>query len=604
MTRRDIRKRVLMGIVSLLLIEISSAAGTIPPNSKVVFDWALHLTSDMTSWRTRPVLDGYFEDDFDHLLNYVYSAWNSKFGSSLISSSEMSGIYSEMTGLSALRKAVEVFIIGLDENDEEEGPGPHDHEGHKFKPCDYTFLGSQVDLTSALSRPRRSKRIDTTLRKICSSSSANQETIDACLSLSYIQGMSTLLRVHAINLLKSSTRSNDGKFLKALDNLLNSSLNKLYHENEDLFSSLFKEFNTFTSCTIICPLYERGTPKWNKASLDGSSLITKEQRLFMKMFLSSFLDPEEQLSQCYNKCVAASPLVLLLEEENGESVSSSDECVSSRITYPGNFILDTKYDQAVGGIVNGDIIICSTDVGLCYTLDVNSRWQASFSQFPEGKTIPVPFVTSKSAFTVIGDGTGLWVTGGERYGPGANPFKTTHIYQNGNWKAGPNLPIALYSHCLVHINESFTFLAGGYMNEKQEVDKAWAYDWTSHSWRDLPPMPHPTNKTLCSIMNDEGDVLLSGIDHGFIYNSTTNTWIHLPPGGALPMESRFGGSMAYAEGGVRLFGGSFDPRGSSNYVFRFSESDLKWIQRDGSLMKDRKNVLAISVPLHKFRQCS
>ncbi|QQP56407.1 hypothetical protein FKW44_001062 [Caligus rogercresseyi] len=321
----------------------------------------------MTSWRTRPVLDGYFEDDFDHLLNYVYSAWNSKFGSSLISSSEMSGIYSEMSGLSALRKAVEVFIIGLDENDEVDGPGPHDHEGHKFKPCDYTFLGSQVDLTSALSRPRRSKRIDTTLRKICASPLTSQETIDACFSLAYIQGMSTILRVHAINLLKSSTRSNDGKFLKALDNLLNSSLNKLHHENKDLFSSLFKEFDSYTSCTIICPLYDNSSPKWNKASLEGSSLITKEQRLFMKMFISSFFDPREQEGLCFKKCVAASPLVLLLEEENGESISSEESCISARISYPGGFTLDTKYDQAVGGIVDGDIIVCSTDVGICYT---------------------------------------------------------------------------------------------------------------------------------------------------------------------------------------------------------------------------------------------
>ncbi|QQP56408.1 hypothetical protein FKW44_001063, partial [Caligus rogercresseyi] len=93
--------------------------------------------------------------------------------------------------------------------------------------------------------------------------------------------------------------------------------------------------------------------------------------------------------------------------------------------------------------------------------------------FPEGKTMPVPFVTSRSAFTVIGDGTGLWVTGALQ----------VHIHlPNGNWTNGPDLPIALYSHCLVHVNESFTFLAGGYVKENEGINKAWAFDWTSSNY--------------------------------------------------------------------------------------------------------------------------
>ena len=50
---------------------------------------------------------------------------------------------------------------------------------------------------------------------------------------------------------------------------------------------------------------------------------------------------------------------------------------------------------------------------------------------------------------------------------GNNYLSTSEIFEDGSFKAGPDLPVSVARHCMVMVNETHTVLTGGYGGGEQ-----------------------------------------------------------------------------------------------------------------------------------------
>ena len=46
-------------------------------------------------------------------------------------------------------------------------------------------------------------------------------------------------------------------------------------------------------------------------------------------------------------------------------------------------------------------------------------------------------------------------------------LSSSEIYEDGEFKAGPEMPVTVYSHCMVRLNETHSLLTGGATNLDQ-----------------------------------------------------------------------------------------------------------------------------------------
>jgi hypothetical protein len=61
--------------------------------------------------------------------------------------------------------------------------------------------------------------------------------------------------------------------------------------------------------------------------------------------------------------------------------------------------------------------------------------------------------------------------------------ETSFWNADGSWTVGPFLPYFTHSHCAVQLDETTTFIIGGYNNLTQLFySSVFAYSWVSQSW--------------------------------------------------------------------------------------------------------------------------
>ena len=100
----------------------------------------------------------------------------------------------------------------------------------------------------------------------------------------------------------------------------------------------------------------------------------------------------------------------------------------------------------------------------------------------------------KAASIVFDEGNVLWVTGGsfvteQTLGPLwlPNPLNTTdYVALNGSWP-GPDLPFAVYDHCLAKVSSTKIFLIGGKKSgglffQADVNDVLWSFDISLQKW--------------------------------------------------------------------------------------------------------------------------
>ena len=205
-----------------------------------------------------------------------------------------------------------------------------------------------------------------------------------------------------------------------------------------------------------------------------------------------------------------------------------------------------------------------------------------------------------------------WVTGGQD--KDGNPLKSTEIrWANGTWGPGPDLPQAVYGHCVIQIQRDISVIIGG-----QPFHDNYQYNWVTKQWDTFPQLRESRFYHACGVLrnnlegpaydlsivvfgglsNVDGETLLPSTE---IFNSLSFTW-ELGPNYEMPI---YGATIVqndqdtiYAFGGASVYGGM-----ARNRVLSLSKSDLSTWTYSGESVISRYSHIAISMP-KSFFQCN
>ena len=93
-------------------------------------------------------------------------------------------------------------------------------------------------------------------------------------------------------------------------------------------------------------------------------------------------------------------------------------------------------------------------------------------------TVPGP--TRYHAASIV-EGEKLWITGGLGGGTISSTDSTEYIFSDGRNELGPPMPLGLMGHAMVRINDTTSFLVGGYFYDWDHdygvySNRTWFYD--------------------------------------------------------------------------------------------------------------------------------
>merc|ERR1711892_46150 len=178
----------------------------------------------------------------------------------------------------------------------------------------------------------------------------------------------------------------------------------------------------------------------------------------------------------------------------------------------------------------------------CYLLGRNGSWVTSSSQMTVERSWP--------AAAQLGET--WWVTGG--YDERGNVLSSTEVLTGNTWLSSTPLPTTLYGHCMVKINSSHVFIAGGQDRYNHSTAVAYLYNTISGIFSPLPDMAMATDDPACGILGS--DVWVGGgrtIDvrkSVKLFSLTSQAWREGPP---LPIGTR-AGRMMTVDGSLTMFG--------------------------------------------------
>jgi hypothetical protein len=179
---------------------------------------------------------------------------------------------------------------------------------------------------------------------------------------------------------------------------------------------------------------------------------------------------------------------------------------------------------AVGGLLNlGDPLVCGGGypaTNVCHV--VNQPGQSS--EMHEERYYSASLTLNSSH---------IWVTGGHN---GDDRLQTSEFVSIGQAAVkGPDLPYAVYWHCLVGVNSSTALLCGG-ENDGGYLNECHYMDLVDHSWSPGPSMMTKRRTHSCGIFKSAAHqgrniVIAAGGYNGYYLDSvemldpTTNKWI-------------------------------------------------------------------------------
>ena len=190
------------------------------------------------------------------------------------------------------------------------------------------------------------------------------------------------------------------------------------------------------------------------------------------------------------------------------------------------------------------------------------------------------------------DETTGWVTGGRG-------LSSTEVLANGQLTPGSELPLKLYFHCVVKVNETHIFFAGGRSNE-QSVADAFLFDWPNQEWQKMPDMSVGRDLHACALLqNPAGVIALGGMDYqrtehktSEIFDLRTESWSQGPD---MPNGTELFGMQAVEYQDTFLMLGGCPDTGSRN-VYQFDRDSLEWITREETLTFPRCDHVAFKIP--------
>jgi hypothetical protein len=164
-----------------------------------------------------------------------------------------------------------------------------------------------------------------------------------------------------------------------------------------------------------------------------------------------------------------------------------------------SFLADYPLDQvhgATGGLLtNNNALICGGREGWknyilddCFSIGININ--------PHGikKTKSLTPYRSYAA-SVVWNSTTLWMTGGWV----GIWTKSTEFVQLTGTTPGPDLPLEVYDHCLVSLNDTTVLLIGGVLQSGTTSKATFYYDTDHKTWTDGPSLILGRNGHSCAL---------------------------------------------------------------------------------------------------------
>jgi len=181
--------------------------------------------------------------------------------------------------------------------------------------------------------------------------------------------------------------------------------------------------------------------------------------------------------------------------------------------------------SATGGVIQEVAVICGGGISgesfdECYSLN--------------GKTATlITHMSAKRAYaaSLVIDKTKLWVTGGWSSDTGYLA-SSEYITLQGS-EPGPELPIPIYYHALVAIDNTLSLLIGGLNSEYAPIQTTHYFDHQAHNWIQGPDLMQARREHAAGVVIDEVTteklVIVTGGEHnGILLDSTeilfNNQW--------------------------------------------------------------------------------
>merc|ERR1711892_1128433 len=204
-----------------------------------------------------------------------------------------------------------------------------------------------------------------------------------------------------------------------------------------------------------------------------------------------------------------------------------------------------EYDSYVGRLSPDGPLLCGgyhrgAMQSSCYLLGRDGSWVTSSSQMTVGREWP--------AAAQLGDS--WWVTGG--IDASTHVFSSTEVLTGNTWLSSTPLPTPVFAHCMVKINSSHVFIAGGYDGLGGATAAAHLFSSTSGTFSPLPDMAIARGYHACGILGTEiwvGGGRGAATQSVELFSLTSQAWRDGPP---LPIATDDGGRMMTVDTGSLL----------------------------------------------------
>ncbi len=266
-----------------------------------------------------------------------------------------------------------------------------------------------------------------------------------------------------------------------------------------------------------------------------------------------------------------------------------------------------------GGLLGGDKpIACG---GGNNSNAFNPTWNQCFNVRTGQKFASMSEKRAGAASIVIGNQQQLWITGG-RNAEADNLKSTEFIDHDGNVRNGPDLPLAVYFHCLVKLNDTTAFLIGGRTNKQRASDQTFLLDLDykegSLVTKDGPRLSIGRRVHMCGHVRFQSTGEMSVVVTGGVAPkpagrqastdilSMDNGQLAVNVGPNLPRKLGAAGSVSLEDGTFLVLGGSHDVRLRIRTVLKLAcqltLSDCQWTLMKQELKVPRNDHLAILIP--------
>jgi hypothetical protein len=147
-------------------------------------------------------------------------------------------------------------------------------------------------------------------------------------------------------------------------------------------------------------------------------------------------------------------------------------------SFLADYPIDQVYAASGGLLTNNNALICGgfgiKSLDDCFAINENGI--KNESRLSQPRAWPA---------SVVWNSTTLWLTGGGLDGSGIT--KSTEFVQLTGTTPGPDLPLEVYHHCLVSLNETTALLIGGNLPTTSS-NATFFYNTDHKTWTDGPSM--------------------------------------------------------------------------------------------------------------------